>query len=414
MNDFQETLHDAYQLVLDKEVERKRNGRILLVDDKAKEDMASVIRSLERLGYDLDVSTNAAGAFGKLKTTYFDVIITDYHMPHVDGMNFFRKIRSTYPELLVIMMTGAGDSALAASFLKERGSDYLTKPVSALDLDQAIIEAMKRNPDMELSALEKILEEAKKRFHTSAQNCREVFGGADSIPTSGSKHQLKILPQARSMSQDCTTVANMIDLHQKKNNIRVHFIEMPNDKNLDIVRKQLKQKHYLLSDGTLYDPPTASEINALVWYLKNPLEEGREKVFWKSLRQQHSDLPIIIVAAKEVDSEKLAVTFMKQGGSDYLSEPISTQELYHKILRVLKIQVQRQIGSAYALLSNTKETMRSSWRFCMEIQKELAEIDKGYGIQKRRIETSILRIRSELKEIKELVDGYEKGDGMEP
>ncbi|MBF0133875.1 MAG: response regulator [Magnetococcales bacterium] len=414
MDDFQETLHDAYQLVLDQDVERKRTGRILLVDDKAKDEMASVIRSLQRLGYELEVSLNAAGAFGKLKTTYFDVIITDYHMPHVDGMNFFRKIRSTYPELLVIMMTGAGDSALAASFLKERGTDYLTKPVSALDLDQAITEAMKRNPDLELSVLEKLLDAAKKRFHTSAQNCREVFGGADSIPPSGSKHRSKILPQAKSMSQDFTTMANMIDLHQEKNDIRVHFIEMPNEKNLDVVREQLKQRNYQLSDSTLYNPPSVSEINALVWYLKNPWDEGREKVFWKSLRQQHSDLPVIMVAAKEVDSEKLAVAFMKQGGSDYLSEPISPQELYHKILRVLKIRVQRQTSSAHAILSNTKETIQSSWRFCMEIQKELAEIDKGYGVQKKRIEASILRIRSELKEIKELIDGYEKGDGAEP
>jgi two-component system, chemotaxis family, chemotaxis protein CheY len=408
MNDTKKKVHEAHQLVTGGDIDRKRTGQVLFVDDKANEEMATVIRSLQRLGYTVEVSLNAAGAFGKLNAQIFDVIVTDFNMPRVDGLNFFRKIRSTYPELPVIMLTGVGNSSLAVSFIKERGSNYLSKPVSALCLDEAIADVIEHNPDQMLSSLEKLIEEAKKHFHGSAQSCREIFGGADSIPSKrGKKQGDGILSLTKEMSHGLTSMANMIGLHQQQSKLRVHLVEAPQDTNTEILIKQLEEKGYQLSKSSLRNPPSLMDISALVWYLRSPLEEGREKIFWESLREQHPELPVVMIAAQEIDSANLAVSFLKQGGADYLSEPFAVQELYQKTLRILRIQVQSQTNGANKILSHIKTTIQKTWQHCMQIKKSHDEIDKEFGPQKRRIESAVMRVRNEMKEAKELISTYE-------
>ncbi len=61
-----------------------------------------------------------------------DLIITDYHMPVMDGLELVRKIRKkrTKKDLSIIVLTSDTNSYATSRFLKEGANDYITKPFS--------------------------------------------------------------------------------------------------------------------------------------------------------------------------------------------------------------------------------------------------------------------------------------------
>ncbi|MBF0163482.1 MAG: response regulator [Magnetococcales bacterium] len=162
-------------------MEEKREGKILLVDDKVEEELSSVVRALTRLGYEVHTSINAAGAFAKLKEVPIDVVVTDYNMPFVDGLELFHKIRAKFPEMPVIMITGVGSTDVAVEFMKARGTDYLSKPVNLNELDQKIRRAVGISMNLELAHLRKTLEVVKGHLNLASAGSRTIFAAADRI-----------------------------------------------------------------------------------------------------------------------------------------------------------------------------------------------------------------------------------------
>ncbi len=101
--------------------------RILVVDDEL------LIRDLlydffSSQGWDIVVADGGNKAVQYLKNQQFDLVLTDIKMPDMDGLDLTGKIRSLYPDLPVIIMTGfpSFDSAVAA--LRNKVEDYVVKP----------------------------------------------------------------------------------------------------------------------------------------------------------------------------------------------------------------------------------------------------------------------------------------------
>jgi diguanylate cyclase (GGDEF)-like protein len=61
-----------------------------------------------------------------------DLIITDYNMPNMDGLELLKKVRKKYPidELPIITLSAIGNEAVIARFLKAGANDYIIKPFS--------------------------------------------------------------------------------------------------------------------------------------------------------------------------------------------------------------------------------------------------------------------------------------------
>lgn len=70
--------------------------------------------------------------------------ITDIFMPGMDGVSFLRQVRQLYPDMAVIMLTGAADVTSAVECLKLGALDYLTKPAVLDEVRARVANALEK------------------------------------------------------------------------------------------------------------------------------------------------------------------------------------------------------------------------------------------------------------------------------
>ena len=72
---------------------------------------------------------NGKEGIEKLKQKNVDMIISDYQMPGMDGLQFLEKVKDLYPDILTIMMTGMEDVKVAMKAINDAGVyKFLLKP----------------------------------------------------------------------------------------------------------------------------------------------------------------------------------------------------------------------------------------------------------------------------------------------
>jgi DNA-binding NtrC family response regulator len=85
----------------------ERPGRILIVDDDAA--MRMSLSGLLSDDFEVTATGDTAQAEAALRANEFDVVLSDYDMPGETGMEFFRRIHSSYPGVMGILLTGHGE-----------------------------------------------------------------------------------------------------------------------------------------------------------------------------------------------------------------------------------------------------------------------------------------------------------------
>jgi DNA-binding NtrC family response regulator len=123
--------------------------RIMLVDDEERF-LATTRKLLARKGIDVITATSGAEALDKLITESVHVVVLDVKMPGMDGIATLKEIKSRYPLIEVIMLTGHATVDSAVDGLKSGAADYLMKPT---DIDELLAKAE------EAYAKRKVLEE---------------------------------------------------------------------------------------------------------------------------------------------------------------------------------------------------------------------------------------------------------------
>ena len=78
---------------------------ILIVDDEENV-LKSLQRGLRREPYEILLANNTGEAFDILKRHKIDLVVSDYSMAEMTGIEFFRQIRELYPDVMRIMLTG--------------------------------------------------------------------------------------------------------------------------------------------------------------------------------------------------------------------------------------------------------------------------------------------------------------------
>ena len=117
--------------------------RIMIIDDeKIVGDMAKM--ALEKEGYIVETFVNAEPALERLKAERFEIVVTDFKMKGIDGMEVLRRIKSLYPETKVIMITAFANMDTAIEALREDVYDFFPKPVKIKDLKASIQRALKK------------------------------------------------------------------------------------------------------------------------------------------------------------------------------------------------------------------------------------------------------------------------------
>lgn len=116
---------------------------IMVIDDeKIVCDMAKM--SLEHEGYIVETFLNAGPALERLKEKRFDVVVTDYKMKGIDGMEVLRTVKERYPETRVIMITAFANLDAAIEALRGDVDNFFPKPVKISELKASIQKALKK------------------------------------------------------------------------------------------------------------------------------------------------------------------------------------------------------------------------------------------------------------------------------
>ena len=84
-------------------------GRILLVDDNSL-GLAARRSVLEELGHKVVTSGAPQDALELCVKQRFDVVVTDYKMPKMNGVEFIVRLRKQHPAMLVILISGFTDT----------------------------------------------------------------------------------------------------------------------------------------------------------------------------------------------------------------------------------------------------------------------------------------------------------------
>lgn len=133
-----------------------RPERILVVDDSAT--MRHQLRnSLKIQGFQVDVAEDGLSAWDKLSANQYDLIITDYDMPYVDGLELCNRIRQSNKfENLPIIIETSKDSKADQVKIRSMGIQaFITKPFS---------------PDRMIAEVERVLAEARLRHNQNAMS----------------------------------------------------------------------------------------------------------------------------------------------------------------------------------------------------------------------------------------------------
>ena len=108
---------------------------ILLVDDE--ESIRASLRGiLEDEGYQTVEAENGADAIDMIRDQVPDLVLLDIWMPGMDGIQALERIKSLFPEMTVVMMSGHGTIETAVKATKMGAFDFIEKPFS---LDKLLI-----------------------------------------------------------------------------------------------------------------------------------------------------------------------------------------------------------------------------------------------------------------------------------
>jgi len=108
--------------------------RILVVDDDASMRLL-IRRMLARMGIaNVVEAASGAEALQLLATAPVDLVMCDWNMPAMSGMELFARARPLKPDLLFLMLTGRADAESHAAARKAGVAAFMVKPISAADL----------------------------------------------------------------------------------------------------------------------------------------------------------------------------------------------------------------------------------------------------------------------------------------
>jgi DNA-binding NtrC family response regulator len=121
-----------------------RPGTNVLVVDDEKVVCNSCKKILAKKGYNVDVALTAKEALKKVKDNGFNVVIADWKMPEIDGIEIAKRVKKENPNTVVIMITGYPSVESSIKALRSGVSDYVPKPFTPDELSDAVMKALEK------------------------------------------------------------------------------------------------------------------------------------------------------------------------------------------------------------------------------------------------------------------------------
>ena len=149
------------------------NIRIMIVDDNVELcEMLSLLLGKE--GFNVQVVYNGEMALRMMRSQVPDVMLLDFKMPGMDGMEVLRRVKEIDPDLPVVMITAYAEIHGAVEAIKAGAHDYLAKPFDNHEVIRVIYRALaERDLKRKLRYLSTQVQES--------QPLREMMGPSDAV-----------------------------------------------------------------------------------------------------------------------------------------------------------------------------------------------------------------------------------------
>lgn len=114
------------------------SGKSILIvdDDPATHTLLDAMLQSEDL--ELESAYDGYQALARLDTRHFDLVLTDIHMPGMDGLTLLKQIRERHPDTKVVVMTAETTAQTVVLAIRDQAFSYLSKPLSRAGLIDTI------------------------------------------------------------------------------------------------------------------------------------------------------------------------------------------------------------------------------------------------------------------------------------
>jgi PleD family two-component response regulator len=175
---------------------------ILIVDDSPLQ-LKTAVDMIKKMKLDITTAMDGKEALSIIENSNkkFSLVLTDYNMPEMDGMELTIKIRERYDkdELGIIVLSINDSPHIPTQFLRMGANDFINKPFTSLEVNTRI------NANLEiLDLFQKTRDMANKDFLTGAFNRRYFFDSGQAI-------------YAKSKRKGTNLVVAMLDIDKFKN-----------------------------------------------------------------------------------------------------------------------------------------------------------------------------------------------------
>ena len=112
-----------------------RKTKIIVIDDEA-----NVLTSVKKVitskypQFHIELVNSPSSSLEKIKSTKYDLAITDLMMPGINGLELIKKIRKIDSSLKIVMMTGYATMKTALLAMREGANKYISKPFTREEL----------------------------------------------------------------------------------------------------------------------------------------------------------------------------------------------------------------------------------------------------------------------------------------
>ncbi len=123
-----------------------KKQRLVIIDDQF--DVLELLKyNLVHEGYEVKMFFNAVDALKYINTDNTDLLITDWMLPEMDGLELCRNLKMSQStrDIPLVMLTGKNDEIDAVTALEVGAEDYITKPIRIRELLSRVKKILRRS-----------------------------------------------------------------------------------------------------------------------------------------------------------------------------------------------------------------------------------------------------------------------------
>jgi len=254
--------------------ELNQPATILVIDDEIIV-RQSICYQLEDLGFIVLEAKDGEQGIALIKEIHIDLVLTDLRMPGMTGLDVIQQSKLIRPNLLIIVISGAGHIGDAVEAMRLGAYDYLVKPIKSLDvLNQVIVKALERTKQLKKKQNDALKLEHNVRAETQEQE-KEFLGSvinslADPLFVKDEQHRWIVLNDAfcQMLGKERSELLGKSDYdlfsQPQADAYWAHDDKIFNSSDVDITEEELKTEdgiRTVLTSKLSFMNPTTDKLN---------------------------------------------------------------------------------------------------------------------------------------------------------